>query len=128
MRNSHRLCGGSTFRTRIHYIINGNAPKVVYLSDASRFLLKNINENEDALDLMLKEYHDKYSNKTISHTGYLFLEKPTYKENSRMIDMPHAWVEPAFSLIKQTSMSNDCWWTSCIIDNGIYWKGVNTGL
>lgn len=132
--NTHRLSGGRLFDVESSVITDGIPPHASYLLDSSSDIsLKRKKEGVDSLQAALEMYsmggswinrkwHQSRNSYTLNQTGYAFLERPVARGMSRG-NYPHAWSEPTFSLITQSSMKESCWWSKNINEAGIFWSG-----
>ncbi len=133
LESAHRLAGGALFDVETCIVRNGAPANASYLLDASIEITRksqkeNIDNLQSALDIYSKnaKWTDKgwYQPKngyTLNQTGFAFLERPSYREGSRG-NYKHAWCEPAFSLITQGSMTENCWWHRKTNNAGAFWE------
>lgn len=128
-----RIAGGILFDAEIAIVENGQPPEASYLVDASNAIINNHINAHDPLQAALMHYgmdgewinekwHQSQNGYTLNHTGYAFLEDPQTREGSKN-NYPHAWAEPLFSLITQSNMSDNAWWTRNNLDVGVVWQG-----
>lgn len=121
MQNITRFAGGSIFNLQIKFLDNQNPPKLPFLHSSLSDV--RVFDSTDALGSALHHYatHNHFS---INQVGYAFLENPTFRNNSRKSNYPHAWAEPVYSLFKQDWFSESAYFARKSLKNCIIWESA----
>ena len=128
----NRFAGGAVFEYKAE-VCNGQEILAAFVNDDSEELKSTMEtDGKDALSAALKLYqtglhrhgdmveYKKFSKpRSINHSGYALLERPTERPNARE-GYPAAWVEPVFTAV--TLSDNICWWYRQESNNLVCWR------